>query len=57
MGRNYLWHREGEATNAAVDSASCNFHRIIRRLEILLLRILQFAARFLPIPGSNPALR
>jgi IS5 family transposase len=35
MGRNYLWHRRGDATNAVLAAAGYNFRRLIRWLTIL----------------------
>ena len=40
MGRNYLWHRQGDATNAVLAAAGYNFRRLIRWLELLLHQIL-----------------
>ena len=40
MGRNYLWHREGDATNAVLAAAGYNFRRLIRWLSFLLCQIL-----------------
>jgi transposase, IS5 family len=40
MGRNYLWHREGDATNAVLAAAGYNFRLLIRWLRLLLRRIL-----------------
>lgn len=36
MGRNYLWHRHGDAANAILAAAGYNFRRLIRWLEFLL---------------------
>lgn len=36
MGRNYLWHRAGDAANAALAAAGYNFRRLIRWLSLLL---------------------
>src|SRR5213078_1292420 len=47
MGRNYLWHRSGDATNAILAAVGYNFRRLIRWLSLLLCQILaQFTARF-----------
>jgi IS5 family transposase len=35
MGRNYLWHRRGDAANAVLAAAGYNFRRLIRWLSIL----------------------
>src|SRR5205807_8783428 len=43
MGRNYLWHREGDAANAVLAAAGYNFRRLIKWLSLLLFEIL---ARF-----------
>ena len=40
MGRNYLWHRQGDATNAVLAAAGYNFRRLIRWLELSLHQIL-----------------
>jgi IS5 family transposase len=40
MGRNYLWHRHGDAANAVLAAAGYNFLRLIRWLRLLLSRIL-----------------
>lgn len=40
MGRNYLWHRAGDATNAILAAAGYNFRRLIRWLTLLLRQIL-----------------
>jgi len=40
MGRNYLWHRDGDATNAVLAAAGYNFRRLIRWLSLLLCQIL-----------------
>jgi len=40
MGRNYLWHRQGDANNAVLAAAGYNFRRLIRWLSLLLLQIL-----------------
>ena len=52
MGRNYLWHREGDATNAVLAAVGYNFRRLIRWLSLLLRQIL--ASLFAP-PLINPA--
>jgi transposase, IS5 family len=36
MGRNYLWHRHGDAANAILAAAGYNFRRLIRWLSLLL---------------------
>jgi transposase, IS5 family len=52
MGRNYLWHREGDAANAVLAAAGYNFRRLIRWLSLLLCQILaQFAVRLQLIPS------
>ncbi len=46
MGRNYLWHREGDAIDAVLAAAGYNFRRLIRWLQLLLIQILvQLTAR------------
>jgi IS5 family transposase len=46
MGRNYLWHRQGDAINAVLAAAGYNFRRLIRWLALLLRQILlQLTAR------------
>jgi transposase, IS5 family len=40
MGRNYLWHRQGDATNAVLAAAGYNFRRLICWLRLLLWPIL-----------------
>jgi IS5 family transposase len=40
MGRNYLWHRQGDAANAVLAAVGYNFRRLIRWLELLLRQIL-----------------
>lgn len=40
MGRNYLWHRAGDATNAVLAAADYNFRRLLRWLSLLLCQIL-----------------
>jgi transposase, IS5 family len=40
MGRNYLWHRHGDAANAVLAAAGYNFRRLIRWLDLLLSQIL-----------------
>jgi transposase, IS5 family len=40
MGRNYLWHRSGDATNAILAAVGYNFRRLIRWLSLLLCQIL-----------------
>jgi IS5 family transposase len=40
MGRNYLWHRAGDAANAVLAAVGYNFRRLIRWLKLLLRKIL-----------------
>lgn len=40
MGRNYLWHRAGDATNAVLAAAGYNFRRLVRWLKLLLCQLL-----------------
>ena len=52
MGRNYLWHRQGDAANAVLAAAGYNFRRLIRWLSLLLCQILaQLTARFQVVPA------
>jgi transposase, IS5 family len=52
MGRNYLWHRQGDAINAVLAAAGYNFRRLIRWLALLLLQILaQLTIRLQIIPS------
>jgi transposase, IS5 family len=52
MGRNYLWHRQGDATNAVLAAAGYNFRHLIRWMALLLRQILVlFTARL----QFNPA--
>ena len=46
MGRNYLWHRQGDAANAVLAAVGYNFRRIICWLRLLLRQIL--ASLFAP---------
>src|SRR6201996_866977 len=52
MGRNYLWHREGDATNAVLAAVGYNFRRLICWLRLLLRQIL---ASLFAQPLINPA--
>ena len=40
MGRNYLWHQSGDATNAILAAVGYNFRRLTRWLSLLLFQIL-----------------
>jgi IS5 family transposase len=40
MGRNYLWHRQGDAINAILAAAGYNFRRLIKWLALLLSEII-----------------
>ena len=40
MGRNYLWHRHGDASNAVLAAVGYNFRRLIRWLRLLLAQII-----------------
>jgi transposase, IS5 family len=52
MGRNYLWHRQGDAINAVLAAAGYNFRRLLRWLELLLRQILvQLIPRLQLIPS------
>ena len=39
MGRNYLAHASGDAISAVLEAAGYNFRRLLRWLQLLLLRI------------------
>jgi transposase, IS5 family len=39
MGRNYLWHRHGDASNAILAAVGYNFRRLIQWLKLLLFQI------------------
>ena len=50
MGRNYLWHRAGDAANAVLAAVGYNFRRLIRWLKLLLCQILAyFSTSFQPL--------
>jgi IS5 family transposase len=52
MGRNYLWHRQGDANNAVLAAAGYNFRRLIRWLSLLLIQILaRLALGHRPVPA------
>jgi len=52
MGRNYLRHRQGDATNAILAAAGYNFRRLIRWMKLLLCQILtQLIVRLQLIPA------
>ncbi len=52
MGRNYLWHRQGDAANAVLAAVGYNIRRLIRWLSLLLRQILaQFTVRLQLVPG------
>jgi IS5 family transposase len=40
MGRNYLWHRNGDANNAILAAVGYNFRRLIRWLRLIISQIL-----------------
>ena len=40
MGRNYFWHRQGDAINAVLAAAGYNFRLLLRWLKLLLFRFL-----------------
>lgn len=52
MGRNYLWHREGDASNAVLAAVGYNFRRLICWLRLSLWQIL---AILFARPRINPA--
>ena len=52
MGRNYLWHRHGDAINAVLAAAGYNFRRLLRWQELLLSQVLaQLILRLQLVPG------
>ena len=52
MGCNYLWHRQGDASNAVLAAVGYNFRRLIRWLELLWHQILvQLILRFQLAPS------
>ena len=52
MGRNYLWHRQGDAANAVLAAVGYNFRRLIRWISLLLCQILaQLTARLQFVPA------
>ncbi len=52
MGRNYLWHRQGDAINAVLAAAGYNFSRLVRWLRLLLREIL---AALIAVSALQPA--
>jgi transposase, IS5 family len=52
MGRNYLWHRQGDAINAVLAAAGYNFRLLIRWLRLLLLRFLIAVLRPLQVAAA-----
>jgi IS5 family transposase len=52
MGRNYLWHRQGDAINAVLAAAGYNFRLLIRWLRLLLLRSLIAVLRPLQVAAA-----
>jgi transposase, IS5 family len=52
MGRNYLWHRQGDANNAVLAAAGYNFRRLIRWLSVLWRLFLSaLLAALQPVPA------
>jgi IS5 family transposase len=52
MGRNYLWHRQGDATNAVLAATGYNFRRLIAWLKFLWRQIIvPLILRLQPIPS------
>jgi IS5 family transposase len=41
MGRNFLAHRDGDATNAVLAAAGCNFRRLLAWLGLMLRLVMQ----------------
>ncbi|HTI84544.1 MAG TPA: IS5 family transposase [Acetobacteraceae bacterium] len=59
MGRNYLWHRQGDAANAVLAAVGYNFRRLIRWLRLLLCQIVTWliacsSPDFHPEPLGKP---
>ncbi len=52
MGRNYLWHRQGDAINAVLAAAGYNFSRLVHWLRLLLREIL---AALFAVSALQPA--
>ena len=52
MGRNYLWHRQGDAINAVLAAAGYNFRLLIRWLRLLLFRSLIAVLRPLQVAAA-----
>jgi transposase, IS5 family len=50
MGRNYLWHQQGDAINAVLAAAGYNFRLLIRWLRLLLFHFL--VAFFRPLQAA-----
>jgi transposase, IS5 family len=51
MGRNYLWFRQGDATNVVLAAAGYNFRRLIRWLRSLWRQMLTaLTATLQPVP-------
>lgn len=57
MGRNYLWHHKGDASNAILAAAGYNFRRLIRWLRLLLCLILVRLAGIVQDDHKSDALR
>ena len=52
IGRNYLRHRQGDATNTVLAAVGYNFRRLIRGLQLLLRQILvQLIHQFQLVPS------
>jgi transposase, IS5 family len=52
LGRNYLWHRRGDAANAILAAVGYNFRRLIRWLSTLWRLILSaLMAALHPLPA------
>jgi IS5 family transposase len=51
MGRNYLWHRQGDAINPVLAATGYNFSLLLRWLRLFLSRIL---APLIPSPQALP---
>jgi len=52
MGRNYLWHRRGDTTNAILAAVGNNFRRLIEWLRLMLCQMLAaLTATLQPAPA------
>lgn len=49
MGRNYLWHRQGDTISTVLAAIGYNFRHLLRWLQLLSCKI------FVPAPPPTPA--